>query len=166
MTTEQIGRIDVHTHLLPGLDDGCQSYEQSLTCARMLVDAGYTHAFCTPHVWPTLPHNTVVQIQAKVAELQQQLRAALIPLIVLPGGEINLIWGWPGLQNATLGEVVTFAMQGSHALFDFWADSTAECHAKLEMAITYLSSLGLQLILAHPERVAALQADPAFVEWF
>ena len=49
------GRIDVHSHLLPGLDDGCVSLDESLACARRLVAEGYTHSFCTPHIWPNLP---------------------------------------------------------------------------------------------------------------
>ena len=52
MTT---GRIDVHSHLLPNVDDGCGSQAETLECARRLVEAGYTHSFCTPHYWPNLP---------------------------------------------------------------------------------------------------------------
>ena len=51
MTT---GRIDVHSHLLPNVDDGCSSLAESLECARRMVQAGYTHCFCTPHYWPSL----------------------------------------------------------------------------------------------------------------
>src|SRR5262245_22450374 len=162
----RFGRIDVHAHLLPGIDDGCQSYEQSLECARMLVDAGYTHAFCTPHVWPQLPKNTVGMIIQQVEKLQGRLDEAGLPLCVLPGGEINLIWGWPGLQGVRLENVVTYAMEGRVALFDFWAEKREEFTAKLGDAIAYVISLGLTLILAHPERVAPLQRDAEAVEWF
>jgi protein-tyrosine phosphatase len=161
-----IGRIDVHSHLLPGIDDGCQDYEQSFACARMLVDAGYTHAFCTPHVWPQLPKNTMDTIVMKVAELQQRLDQQQIPLTVLPGGEINLIWGWAGLQGCTIGHVFTYAMEGRYALFDFWAETLEEFTRTLSPAIAHLRSLGLKLILAHPERVAALQSDPRAIDWF
>jgi protein-tyrosine phosphatase len=160
------GRIDAHGHLLPGLDDGCQSYEQSLACAQQLVDAGYSHAFCTPHVWPTLPRNTVATIVQEVDKLQARLDEAAIALRVLPGGEMNLIWGWPGLEGADLGNVVTYAMEGRFALFDFWAEKREEFTAKLGDAMDYLISLGLKLILAHPERVAALPRDPTAIEWF
>jgi protein-tyrosine phosphatase len=56
------GRIDVHAHLIPGVDDGCADVRESIECGRMLVGAGYTHAFCTPHIWPNLPGNNVEEI--------------------------------------------------------------------------------------------------------
>jgi hypothetical protein len=46
-----IQRIDVHSHLLPGVDDGCRDVAESVACARLMVDAGYTHSYCTPHIW-------------------------------------------------------------------------------------------------------------------
>ncbi len=50
-SSSPVGRIDVHSHLLPGIDDGCKTVEESIGCARVLVANGYTHAFCTPHIW-------------------------------------------------------------------------------------------------------------------
>jgi protein-tyrosine phosphatase len=56
-------------------------------------------------------------------------------------------------------------MEGRYALFDFWAETRDEFTAKLGDAIDYLHSLGLKLILAHPERVVPIQQDPASVDW-
>src|SRR5690349_17751445 len=84
------GRIDVHSHLLPGVDDGCATLDESLACARKLVEAGYTHAFCTPHIWPNLPQNTVAEISKRTARLQQAFDEAQVPLKLFPGGELNL----------------------------------------------------------------------------
>ena len=64
------GRIDVHSHLLPGVDDGCPSLEESIRCARELLRHGYTHSFCTPHFWPGLS-NTVESVTLRVASLQR-----------------------------------------------------------------------------------------------
>src|SRR5438477_236070 len=82
-----VGRIDVHTHLLPGIDDGCTSLEESISCALALVEAGYSHAFCTPHVWPNLPRNNALQISVNTADLQLAFDRASVPLKLLPGGE-------------------------------------------------------------------------------
>src|SRR5438552_10759566 len=116
------GRSDVHTHLLPGIDDGCPSVDDSLQCARTLVAAGYTHAFCTPHIWPTLPRNTIDNVKQWTGELQAHLDSAGVPLKLTPGGEINLLWGWPAMQELTREQIVTYAFAGMYALFDFWAD--------------------------------------------
>src|SRR4051794_19759670 len=87
MTT---GRIDVHSHLLPGLDDGCRTVQESVQCARMMAQAGYTHSFCTPHIWPHLARNTVAEIPEQTARLQEALELADVRLRLMPGGEINL----------------------------------------------------------------------------
>src|SRR4051812_44799917 len=101
------GRIDVHSHLLPQADDGCRTLEESLACARQMVEAGYTHSFCTPHVWPNLPHNTVPEITRRVARLQQALDAGGVALKLMPGGEINLREDTPA---TAADELVTFGM--------------------------------------------------------
>lgn len=160
-----LGRIDVHAHLIPGVDDGCPNVEDSARCARMLVEAGYTHAFCTPHVWPALPHNNVEMILRRVEALQSEYEKRAIPLRLLPGGEINILWGWPALGDVPDGNVISYGMAGQYLLFDFWAEELSDCITCMEPAVRHLQSLGLKLILAHPERIAALR-DPAAVEWF
>src|SRR4051812_27372991 len=84
------GRIDVHSHLIPGVDDGCKTIEQSIECARVLVAAGYTHSFCTPHVWPSYAKVTRENVAHWTSALQEELRFANVPLTLLPGGELNL----------------------------------------------------------------------------
>lgn len=161
-TAPPTGRIDVHSHLLPGIDDGCATYEQSLRCARILVEHGYTHAFCTPHTWPSLS-NTPDEIVDATGRLQERLSDAGIPLRVLPGGEMNLLQARP-LNDR---DVVSYGMAGRFALFDFWADSLSECAGSLDAAISDLRAKGLKLILAHPERIRAMQDDTgAAMDWF
>jgi protein-tyrosine phosphatase len=154
------GRIDVHSHLLPGIDDGCQSLEDSLACARLLVEAGYTHSFCTPHIWPNLPENSVVNIPNRVAALQSELDRAAIPLRLIPGGEINLR---PETVRVGIDEVVTYGMSRKHVLFDLWADKIPPF---FEPAVRHLQSVGLTTILAHPERMRAVQDDPSTADYF
>ena len=124
MSTITTGRIDVHSHLLPGVDDGCATVDESLQCARMLVEFGYTHAFCTPHIWPSLPGNTVTTISAGVESLQHALDQQRIPLRVLPGGEIGLLAMWPALETFADDQIVTYSLAGRFVLFDFWAASS------------------------------------------
>lgn len=157
------GKIDVHAHLIPGVDDGCQTIEDSLACAREYVRNGYTHAFCTPHVWPTLQENRAERIGQRTKELQQRLDQESIPLTLLPGGEINLEWNWPAIGKYAVEEVVTYALAGRYVLFDFWADMFPEF---LPPAAKHLQSLGLKLVMAHPERIKCVQDDPASVDRF
>src|SRR3954471_20893250 len=103
-TPTPAGRIDVHSHLLPQVDDGCRTLEESIAGGREMVAAGYTHSFCTPHVWPSLPHNNAAEITRRVGRLQQAFDDAGVGLKLIPGGELNLRADTPGTNP---GDVVT-----------------------------------------------------------
>ena len=157
MTT---GRIDVHSHLLPGLDDGCRNVQESIACARLMVEAGYTHSFCTPHIWPTLPKNTVADIPKYTAQLQAALVEAGIPLRLIPGGEINLRADTPWTQ---LEALVSFGMARKFALIDLWCDKLPPF---FEPGVKWFQAHGIKVILAHPERMEAVQRDPGLADYF
>ena len=158
------GRVDVHTHLLPGVDDGCATVEESITCARALVTAGYTHAYCTPHVWPDLPGNNAREIKGRVADLQGAFDDAGVALKLLPGGELNLMSAWPRLGKQARGEVVTYGLLGRYVLFDFWCETAEAVRERVEPAVRHLREQGFELILAHPERITALQKDMSVLD--
>ncbi len=153
------GRIDVHSHLLPGVDDGCPTVEESIRCARELVRVGYTHSFCTPHIWPGLD-NSVESIPTRVASLQRAFDAAAVPLRLFPGGEMNLR---PGFIDTPAAELVTFNLAGKYAMFDLWAETLP---VFFEPSVLWMQSLGLTVILAHPERMRAVQLRPELADYF
>lgn len=153
-----IGRIDVHSHLLPGVDDGCQSIEDSIACAKRLVEAGYTHSFCTPHIWPSLPGNTTTRIADRVQRMQELLDAAKVPLKLSPGGEMNLR---PDFTESSKETVVTYGMAGKYALIDLWAEKLPDF---FETSIRWLQSKQITVILAHPERMRAVQDEPSLAD--
>lgn len=155
------GRIDVHSHLLPDVDDGCPEVEDSLECARRLAEAGYTHIFCTPHVVPDLPENRASIIGRKVQWLQDRVRREGLDVTLLPGGEINLQSMWPMLREMPPEEIPSFANARRYCLADFWGDRLPD---GFDAAVQYLRSLGMQVIIAHPERVRAFQDDPRLWE--
>ncbi len=154
------GRIDIHSHLLPGVDDGCASLEDSLHCARELVKLGYAHSFCTPHIWPNLPNNNRRRIPQMVADLQAEYDRAHVPLKLHPGGELNLR---PDTKNVTADDLVTYAMSGKYVLIDMWVDRIPKF---FESTMRHLQSLGATVILAHPERMRAVQDNPDLADYF
>jgi protein-tyrosine phosphatase len=96
-----------------------------------------------------------------VTTLQGELDSAGIPLKLIPGGEINLR---PDYMSATPpNEVVTYALNGRYVLFDIWCDKLPEHVAP---SIEWLQSLGLTVILAHPERMRAVQDEPELADYF
>jgi protein-tyrosine phosphatase len=154
------GRFDVHSHLLPGIDDGSSSIEETLACARALVQAGYTHSFCTPHFWTSYPKNTVETVRQWTTDLQKKFDEESIPLKIFPGGEIALR---PTLGETPIRDLPTFAMQGKYVLIDLWADKLPKF---FEPTIKWMQSGGLTVILAHPERMRAVQDDPKLGDYF
>ncbi|MCC7349041.1 MAG: hypothetical protein IT446_00595 [Phycisphaerales bacterium] len=149
-----MNRIDVHAHLLPGLDDGCRTMEESMACARLLVEAGYSHIFCTPHIWPNLPENRPAEIAQRTVELQVALNMEGIELKVFPGGEINLR---PDTMRTDPDDLVSYGMNGHYCLIDLWAQTLPDF---FEPAVRWMQSLGLTVVLAHPERMRAIQDEP------
>lgn len=155
-----MGKIDVHCHLLPAVDDGCKTAEESLQCARMLVEAGYSHCFCTPHVWPNNPHINRESLPKMTGKLQQLLDEALIPLRVLPGGELSL---HQAVLKTDDKQIVTYGLTDRYILTDMWADALPNW---FEPAIRWLQEKGLTVILAHPERMRAVQDNPDLADRF
>jgi len=155
------GRIDVHSHLLPGVDDGCETVEESIACARLLVAAGYSHSFCTPHVAVGFADRTIKNIAQRTAVLQEQLTRAEVPLTLLPGGEITLA---PDLREYLTPErQTTYGGMGRYCLVDIWADRLPDF---FEPTVRWLQGKGWKVILAHPERMKAVQNDPGLAEYF
>jgi protein-tyrosine phosphatase len=156
MTT---GRIDVHSHLLPGVDDGCKTVQESVQCARAMADAGYTHSFCTPHVWPHLS-NTVKNIPLLTARLQEALDLAGVRLRLIPGGELNLR---PDTPETPAEALVSYGMLRKYVLVDLWADTLP---AFFDRGVRWLQAQGATVVLAHPERMTAVQNQPDLADRF
>ncbi len=154
-----IGRIDIHSHLLTGVDDGCADIAESLACARRLVEAGYTHSFVTPHVWTSLPDNNIELIPSRMKQLQIALDTAAIPLTLLPGGENN----FTELQKLSETDLVTYNMAGKYVLADIWVDQMPGYFTE---QVRRLQARGLTVILAHPERMRAVQDNPDLADLF
>jgi protein-tyrosine phosphatase len=155
MTT---GRIDVHAHLLPGLDDGSTSVAESIEIAGRFVAAGYAHAFCTPHVWPGYEAYTPDFIRERTTLLQMELQRAGIELRVHPGAELNL--DWP-IETMRASQIPTYGMKGFHALFDFWRSDFPKRYMD---RVRHLKSCGITPICAHPERIEAFQDDESLLD--
>jgi protein-tyrosine phosphatase len=142
--------IDIHCHLLPGLDDGCRDLDEALTCIRRLGRAGYGGAICTPHIVPEeYPRNEPGLIRAQTQALRQALADARLPFEVWPGAELRLaadVTAWMGVYGApTLAD-------SNVVLCDFWDPSWP---AWVNQSLRWLLDQHCQPILAHPERLPA-----------
>ncbi len=82
--------FDLHCHLLPGIDDGPDSLDESLLLARMAREDGITHAVLTPHIHPGRYENEREGIERAVASFSTHLKTAGIDIAIAAGAEVRL----------------------------------------------------------------------------
>src|SRR5262249_61548660 len=82
--------IDLHCHMLPGIDDGASDVSVSLAMAKASVSQGITTVACTPHILPGLYPNTGSQIRLATARLQGILDKEEIPLRLTTGADAHI----------------------------------------------------------------------------
>jgi protein-tyrosine phosphatase len=145
--------IDLHSHILHGLDDGARNLEQSLEIARAAFADGIVSMAATPHVRDDYP-TTPAAMGAAVAELREALVAASIPLELHTGGEIAL----NRLKLLPPEALRELALAGSrYLLLEF---PYSGWPLDLPTRIFELQAAGFVPVLAHPERSPEVIAAP------
>jgi protein-tyrosine phosphatase len=146
--------IDLHTHVLPGIDDGARSFADTRAIALAALEEGVTVLVATPHVrddYPTTPE----AMEEAVALVRADFAVQGIAVDVLPGAEVDLsmLWAIPPEDLRRL----TLAQTGRYLLLEFpyrgWP-------LALDSAVTRLVQLGVTPLLAHPERNPEVQDRP------
>ena len=147
--------VDLHAHILPGLDDGPRDLDDALALARAAVAAGTRVLAATPHVngrFDPAP----AEIAAAVAELEEALEAEGIPLALKPGAEI---------AHARLGdldaETLAAHSLGRRGVILLECEPPAE--RSVEEDVAALLDRGHGVLLAHAERCRVFRNDPGMV---
>ena len=152
--------VDIHHHLLWGLDDGAADIEMSVAMAKMAVADGITHAVCTPHSNGTFAYRPA-EIAAKAQELQERLAAERVPLSIGVGCDFHL--SYDNIQAAK-ADPARFSVNGLGYLLIELPDYSISPH--LNEVFYELQLAGLTPILTHPERNATIQGDTTrLAEW-
>jgi protein-tyrosine phosphatase len=146
--------IDTHLHILPGVDDGPETIEESLTLAQALVEEGIRYAIATPHYNDEFPRRSAAEIRERVYHMQQELDRYGIPLRLFYGHEALIKAGL--LEDIQAGRLATLN-GSSYLLLELW---TSTWLPETEQVIFHLRSHGIIPIVAHPERYRAIQQDP------
>ena len=132
--------IDIHCHILPGIDDGPQTMQESVLMAKMAYDDGITHIVATPHVKYELTEPS--RILGLLAELNGILREDGIPLNVLRGADVNAVID-PGLLDP-------YTINGTrYILLEF---PYARIPVDVRGTLFRFARAGLRPIITHPER--------------
>ncbi len=137
----------MHSHILPGIDDGCATVDESLDSIRLLKQHGFVGSVCTPHCWPMqYPHITPTHIKAWRDALQREIDKAGLDYALWTGGELRL---YPDAVEWMSAHGVPTLAGSEFVLCDFWEP---DWQAWIDDTLDWLIEKGYTPILAHPER--------------
>lgn len=146
--------FDLHCHILPGMDDGAQTLEESLVMAQKAVQQGITHILCTPHYNQRF-HNTKNEILEAVPKLQTELDKRDIPLTLFEGQEVRISDQMP--EELAAGQLLCADVTDRYLLVEF---PTRDIPDYAEVVLYKLCRQGVTPVIVHPERNREFQKEP------
>jgi len=146
--------VDVHCHILPGLDDGSPDVSTSLSMAQLAIAADIGTVIGTPH-WIENEHETdPAVVRTRARDLQAALDEMDIHLTVMPGNEAFICPDLP--DRVKSGDILTLADKGTHVLLELPYENAP---IYIDDVIFRLELQGLVPVLAHVERYAYVRRD-------
>lgn len=145
--------IDLHCHMLPGIDDGAPDLGVALAMARAAVADGITITACTPHIYPGLYENDGPGIERARAALQSELVAAAIPLRLVCGADTHLA---PGLVSSVRAGLVPTLNNSRYLLLE---PPHHTVPPRFEEEVFQLRTAGLIPVITHPERLTWIEGN-------
>lgn len=142
--------IDLHCHILPGVDDGAAALDESLGMSRICVEDGINVITATPHCNQSYRYFRA-DILPWVAQLNDDLKSANIPLTILPGSEIQAVdtkayrKKFEAGEFCHLGDGKSFTLLEFHWTREYVPDDAAEL-------VSWIRKQNMIPLLAHPER--------------
>lgn len=137
--------VDVHSHLLPGIDDGAKTMDDSIEMIRVLIEMGYKKLIITPHVMAHIYPNSSRLIHQVFRALQAEVKQLELPIILEVSAEYYL--DETLFERIDNGDLLPFA--GNHILFEC---SFRNESLRLFDIVFQLKAAGYQPIIAHFER--------------
>lgn len=151
--------VDIHCHILPGIDDGSKDWETSIKLAHAAVKDGITHAVVTPHTLNGRYLNHKKDVIKLTAEYQKRLKDENIPLTVFPGQEVRISGDLP--QALDDNDILFLDEDGRYMLLEFPSDDVPS-YAK-DM-IFKIMQRGITPIIVHPERNSRILKEPVILQ--
>lgn len=137
--------VDMHSHLIPGIDDGAGTLDDSIALARHMYQLGYKKLITTPHIQHEFFRNTPEIILSGLEKVRKAFKSENIPVEIQAAAEYLLDDGFE--EKASRGNLLTFS--GKYLLVEL---SYYNPHPNLKTFVFNLQVDGYQVILAHPER--------------
>lgn len=146
--------IDIHIHILPGVDDGASDWDTSLSMARMAVESGVTAVVATPHCNMRYRNFQRSRLVQRMGRFRNMLRQFQIPLDLYDGMEIMGSYD----TGERLKEGTLTTLNGSrYPLVEFHFTGSGQEETDI---LNSILQCGYRPIVAHPERYLYVQEDP------
>ena len=146
------GLVDIHAHVLPGIDDGPQKLADALELLRAAAGCGITTLAATPHVRSDFPDVKLGELAARVQALQEEAERESIAVGLVAGAEVSLLWAVEASDDELT--LASYGQRGKDLLIE-----TPHGSAGLARLLHGLRSRGFRVTLAHPERSSEFQRD-------
>ena len=154
--------IDLHSHIIAGVDDGARTLDNSLALAQNSVDAGVTHLMCTPHIHLGVFDNNAASIKVAFDKTLVAIRQAGIPLKLAMACEVRIA-----------PEILTWVVQKELPFIGKWEGKDALLlelpHSHIppgvENVVKWLLSKNIQAIIPHPERNREILSNYNKAKW-
>ncbi|MCA9766434.1 MAG: tyrosine protein phosphatase [Carnobacterium sp.] len=150
--------IDLHCHILPGIDDGAKTMDDSIAMARLAVAEGITHILATPHYKNNRWSNEKSAVLQGVQAVQKELDKREIPLILFPGQEVRIVGEL--MQDISENKIQFIDEENQYLMIEF---QTATIPAYTDFLFFNLQKKGVTPIIVHPERNYALLKNPTIL---
>lgn len=153
--------IDLHSHILPGIDDGAANLDIALEMARIAVANGVTVQACTPHIFPGVYDNSGPQIRLAVEEFQNCLDEHGIPLRLVTGADAHIV---PNMAAGLRSGAILSLADTRYVLVE---PPHHVAPPRIEYLFFELLTAGYVPILTHPERLTWIESRfDTFVQLF
>ncbi len=152
--------IDVHCHILPGLDDGAADTAETLALLRLAVADGIRRMVATPHINPGYFDNTQATIAAALSAVRAELLQQQIPLQIAAAAEVRLT---DQLMSAVEQQQLPFLGQWQSQQVLLLELPHSHVPAGTDKLLKWLGKHNILAMIAHPERNREIQSNPALL---
>jgi tyrosine-protein phosphatase YwqE len=152
--TPGIWTVDMHNHLIPGVDDGVKTLEDSMICLRQYADWGIRRVICTPHISQDYYPNTAEELLEAVKLVQDAIADEQLPIDLSVAAEYLLDEQFDQLMQEE--KLLSFGPARYVLIETGWASAPYQ----LDQSLFQMQLKGYTPILAHPERYTYYQQEP------
>jgi protein-tyrosine phosphatase len=145
--------VDIHAHVLPGIDDGPSNLEGALAMAQAAAESGTRTLVSTPHLRSDFPDVHLHELGERCQGLRAAIEAERIPLRLVCGAEVSLVWALEASHEELV--LASYHQRGT----DLLIETPLGTVSGIDQHLFRLRADGFRITLAHPERSGEFQTD-------